>query len=251
MRGNYSQVIPAACLGLIIGACSSSNGALPDQSADAGTAGNAGNESSALPAGQSDGGNTGGAEGTQIATQTSGDTAGMVTDGVGTTGGGTDIVGASAIPAMQGEWSTGCLEMGSMFSQQTLSVVGARMLTELSVFSDQSCTVPELLGAVINGSTVQRFATTVPTGTTVSIPQFGDAIEVNLYFEEGTVDNKPLTAEVFPGRDNYLEKIEYNIVLVENDVLYFGDNSINGYAGESAESRPVSLNTLVIYSRQL
>jgi len=242
MRRIYSQVIPVTFLSLIIGACSSSDGALPD------AFGGSGSENGTQETDQLDGGDNGSVAGTQIADQTGGDTGGTVTDGVGTTGGGTDIVGAAAVPTMQGEWVTGCLQLGPIFSRETLSVVGARMLTELSAYSDQACTVPVLFGTVINGSTIQRNATTVPTGFTRTV-SLGEAIEVNFYFEEATVDNKPLSTDAFPERDNYIEKTEYDIVLVQNDVLYFGDNNIDGYAGDSAENRPVSLNTLSIFTR--
>jgi len=242
MRCMYSQAILATLLSMIIGACSSSDGALPD------AFGGTGSENSALQAGQSDDGGMGSVGSAQIADQTGGDTAGTVTDGVGTTGGGVDIVGAAAVPSMQGEWATGCLQLGSIFSRETVSVVGARMLTELSAFSDQACSMPISFEDGINGSTVQRNATTVPTGSTRTV-SLGEAVEVNFYFEEGTVDNKPLTTDAFPGRDTYIEKTEYDIVLVQNNVLYFGDSTIDGYGGNSAESRPVTLNTLSIYTR--
>jgi len=214
MRVINGQLMLVACLSLIIGACSSSNGASPTQSDGA----------------------------------SGGDTGGDVLNGVSTTGGGTNIVGAAPVPEMQGEWGTGCLQRDSIFSQTTLSVVGARVLMELSAFSDQACTEPVLLGEVINGSTTQRHATTVPTGTTRRV-SLGDAIEVNIHYEQGTVDNKPLTTSEFPGREEYLEKIEYDIVLVDGDALYFGDTKLDGYAGDSAQTRPISLNTLAIFNR--
>lgn len=245
MLVTYSRVIPIVCLGLIIGACSSSDGALPDLAV--GSSGTS-DQTGALLSDQSDNGNAGSDAAVTQASELSGNTAGTVTDGVSTTGGVTDIVGAAAIPAMQGEWATGCLQQDSIFIQQKLSVVGARMLTELSAYSDQACTMPVFLSEVINGSTVQRNATTVPTGLTRPV-SIGNAFEVNFYFEEGTVDNKPLSADDFPERDNYIAKTEYDIVLVQNDMLYFGDSTIGGYAGDTAESRPVTLNTMSIYTR--
>jgi len=232
-------------LGLIVGACSSSDGALPDLAVGSdGTNG----EDATLLSSQTGNGNSGNDVLANEAGDVGGDTGGAAVDGVGTTGGVTDIVGVAAVPAMQGEWTTSCLQLDSIFGQQTLSVVGARMLTELSVYSDQACTIPVSFGEVINGSTLQRNATTVPTGFTRAV-SLGNAIEVNFYFEEGTVDNKPLTTDDFPGRDNYIEKVEYDIVLVQDNTLYFGDRDIDGYSGETAESRPISLNTLFIYSK--
>jgi len=242
MRGNYSFIIPAACLSLVIGACSSSGGATPNQSV--GTSGEVGTSLAGLS--NDDNAGIGGTSG--VPAETVGDTAGAVVDGVGTTGGGSDIVGAAAVSVMQGEWVTRCLELGSLFRQQTLSVVGSRMLIELSAYSDQACSVPGSLGVAIDGSTVQRSATTVLTGNTRPV-SLGDAIEVNFYFEESTVDNKPLPATDFPGRDEFIEKTEYDIVLVQDNILYFGDTTIFGYAGNSAQSRPMSLNTLSTYSR--
>jgi len=234
--GRYSVVLPAAFLSLAIGACSSSDGVTPNLSAGS-------NSESDIPlTGLSDAGSA------DVFDGAGGDTAGTVTDGVGTTGGGSEIVGAAAIPDLQGDWATGCLELGSLFRQQTLSVIGARMLTELSAYSDQACSTPVSVGVVINGSTVQRNATTVPTGNTRRV-SLGDAIEVNFYFEESTIDNKPLPDNNFPGRDEFIAKTEYDIVLVQDGILYFGDTDIVGYAGDSAESRPISLNTLFTYSR--
>lgn len=239
------KVIPVACLGLLIGACSSSSETPLDQTVDAGI------DIANMATVSLDDGNAGAAGGAdQINTDqmSGGDTAGILTEGVGTTGGGSDIVGAVAVPTMQGEWTTACLQRGSIFSQQTLSVVGARMLTELSAYSDQACSVSVSAVAGIEGSTIQRNATTVPTGFTRPV-SLGDALEINFYFEEATVDNKPLTTGDYPEFDGYIEKVEYDIVLEQNDVLYFGDKTIEEYAGNTADSRPVSLNTLSIYTR--
>ena len=256
-RHVYRQKIPVACLCLIIGACSSSSETPLDQSVDAGidianmatVSLDDGNAGAAGSAQNTDPINTGPIN---IDQMSGGDTAGMLTEGVGTTGGGSDIVGAVAVPAMQGEWITACLQRGSIFSRQTLSVVGARMLTELSAYSDQACSISVSAGAGIDGSTIQRNATTVPTGFTRPV-SLGDALEINFYFEEATVDNKPLTTDDPPELDSYLdiynEKIEYDIVLEQNDVLYFGDKTIDEYAGNTADSRPVTLNTLSIYTR--
>lgn len=241
-RQAYRQVIPVACMGLIIGACSSSSETPLDQSLDAGS------DIATLASVPLDDGNAGATGSAQITDPVSGDTAGILTEGVGTTGGGSDIVGAVAVPAMQGEWITGCLQRGSIFSRQTLSVVGARMLTELSAYSDQACSIPVSAGAGIDGSTIQRNATTVPTGFTRPV-SLGDAMEINLYFEEATVDNKPLTTDDSSELYSYIEKVEYDIVLEQNDVLYFGDKTLDEYAGNSADSRPVTLNTLSIYTR--
>jgi len=233
MRVTYSQVILVACMSLIIASCSSSDDGIScgGNATDSGNAGNGQSGSTVTAAGAG------------------GDTAGAVSDGVDTTGGVSDIVGAVAIPAIQGEWVTGCLEQGSLFQQQTLSVVGSRMLSELSNFSDQACTMPVAPNLDINGSTIQRNATTVPTGCTRAV-SLGDAIEVNFYYEESTVDNKPLSAIDFPGRDDFIKKIEYSIVLVQNSALYFGNTDLSGHTGQSAENRPISLNTLTVFNRK-
>jgi len=244
MRGSYNRAISVTCLSLILGACSSSDGAQPQLTGGAGPQGNI----SSTGASDSNSASDGSSDGAAAAGAGGGDTGGVVIDGVGTTGGGVDIVGAAAVPEIQGEWATGCLQQGALFKQQTVSVVGARMLTELSSYSDQACTVPALLSEFVNGATVQRNATTVPTGETRSV-SLGQATQVNFYFEEGTVDSKPLPADDFPERNSYIEKIEYDIVLVLDNLLYFGDSELAGYSGQSAETRPISLNTLSIFNR--
>lgn len=253
MSVTYSQMFLVVCMSLIIGACSSSDGAAPIQSGGmdggmgAGLNDGISIDGDATATVDSDNGLSGSVE---IAAESGGDTAGAMTEGVGTTGGMSDIVGAVAIPDIQGEWITRCLQQDSLFQQRTLSVVGARMLTELSVFSDQTCTIPVALSLDINGSTIQRNATTVPTGGTRTV-SLGDAIEVNFYFEEGTIDNKPLTTSDFPDHHDLIKRIEYGIVLVQNEALYFGNSDLSGYVGDSAESRPISLNTLTVFNRML
>ena len=235
--GEITRLLPMFCVSLFVAACSSSDGASPNLAGGV-------DSTTSVP---STSGNAGVA-GTGIPEGSGGDTGGTNTDGVGTTGGATDIVGAAAIPVMQGEWATGCLELGTVFRRQTLSIVGARMLTELSAFSDQNCTMPVSIGLSLNGSTVQRNATTVPTGGTRTV-SLGEAIEVNFYFEQGTLDNKPLPSADIPGAEDFSERIEYDIVLVQGDVLYLGDSNLEGYPGTSAQTRPISLNTLFFYNR--
>jgi len=248
MGSTYKQTMPVVCLSLWLWACNSSNDApanLTGGVADPGVPADGAVASDATLSAEAGGENpasTGAIDGS------GGNTGGALPDGVGTTSGGSEIVGAEPIRVMQGEWATGCLEVGPLFRQQTLSVIGARMLMEFSAYSDQECTTPASLGPVIDGATVQRSATTVPTGETRSV-LLGDATEVNFYFEQSTVDNKPLTNDSFPGRENYLEKIVYGLVLVDGDVLYFGDSDIVGYDGNSAQTRPISLNTLFQHNR--
>jgi len=251
MRCNYSQVMLVACLSLVIGACSNSDGIapLPTGGTSGGMSGGLNDGTNSVSAGTLEIGpaDDGIAGDNAVTVGAGGDTGGALVAGVGTTGGASDIVGAVAVPEMQGEWVTGCLQRGMQFQTQSVSVVGARMLSEIAVFSDQNCSIPASLSAELDGTTIQRNATTVPTGNTRPV-SLGDAIEVNFYFEQGTVDNKPLTSTDFQS-DDLIEKIEFGIVLIHNDALYFGDSNLSGYAGNSAESRPISLNTLAVFSR--
>lgn len=257
MYSMRSQVLSVAVMSLLLSACDGSGVTVPptssglndaaDMSATADESANgtttAGTDESSLNAE-----GTPGVEGSISADGAGGDTVGAGPEGVGTTGGTSEIVGAAAVPSIQGEWSTGCLERGSIFSRQTVSVVGARMLTELSAYSDQDCGSATPLSADITGSTMQRNATIVPTGETRSV-SLGNAVDVNFYYEEASIDNKPLPSIAFPGRDEYVEKIEYDIVLVQNNVLYFGDNTDAAYSGDSADARPITIDTLTIFNR--
>lgn len=252
-----NQVLSIAVMSLLLGACDGSGVTVPatsggtnDVAEMSGAASDSNNGTTS--AGTDDSGSSAAGnpsvEGASSVDGVGGGTQGAGSEGVGTTGGASEIVGAAAVPSIQGEWLTGCLETGAMFSQQTASVVGARMLTELSAYSDQDCTIAALLSPDITGSTMQRNATIVPTGETRTV-SLGNAVEVNFYYEEATIDNKPLPSIAFPGRDEYVEKIEYDIVLVQNDVLYFGDSTDTAYSGMSVDARPISIDTLIIFNR--
>ncbi len=236
-------IIVVASLSLMLGACSSSGGASPIDGGET-----TGSTTSGTGA---DGDDSTGGGSTANSDSTAGDTAGTTTgsDSVGTTGSGTDVVGAAAIPELQGDWETGCLEYaGGFFRSETLSVIGARMLWNFSVFRDQECTVPASLGLVLSGSTVQQSATTVPTGGTREV-SLGSAQEVDFHFDEATVDNAPIPEENFLGKDAYLARIEYDIVLVQDGRLYVGNIDLEGYDGTTPETRPISLDLLGQYRR--
>lgn len=227
MSVTYKQLIAVACLSVLLSACSSSGGASPDRG-DTGTSD-----------GSSDG-TTGGATG--------GGTTGGGATSVGTTGGSTDINGAAAVEIMQGRWATGCLELAGNFRTQTLNIIGDRMRYDFAAFSDQECTIPVLIGSDLNGSTIQQNATTVPTGETRTTAQ-GEAVEVDFYFEEATVDNMPIPDNAFFGRDEFEARIDFDIVFVQNDILFFGDIDSDEFNGESAQTRPIALDTFNQYSR--
>jgi len=249
MHCTKKLAIPVVCMSLLLGACSSSGGASPP-----GDGGDTGADSVIDPGdtltGGTDNGNTGTAGATDF-NLTEGDTAGATTaaETVGTTGDNTDIVGAAPIQEIQGEWTTGCLDLSNgFFRTQTLSVIGARMLFNFGSFSDQECTVPMSLGVVLNGSTVQQSATTVPTGNVREV-SLGNAIEVDVHFDEATVDNKPIPEQDFFGRQNFIEAVDFTIVLVQNDILYLGDSGMGDFDGETPETRPIALDFTFQYMR--
>ncbi len=224
MRATWKIVLLVVSVSL--SACSNSGGS--SSSTD-------GNSDGSDAFGESDGGATGGSTGSE---------------GVGTTGGGTDILGAAAIPEIQGLWATRCLARGTIFAEETiyklqsLSVVGSRMRHESGSFSDQDCTTPIDLGLPTSGTTVQQNATTVTLNNTRTTT-LGDAIEVDFHFEDATIDNKPIAEDDFDSQGHYVARTEYNIVYVSEGVLYLGDTALTGYDGSSAATRPISLDTLM------
>lgn len=221
------QALPIVCVSLILCAC-----------------GNSGSSASATS------GNADGADIADAASEFSdGTTGGVTTDeGVGTTGGGTDILGATAIPDIQGLWATQCLltegaTNEGRYNVQTISVVGSRLRHESEMYSDQECTMPVDLGLPVSGATVQQLATTV-SNNNFRTTTLGDAAEVDFHFEDATVDSKPLSTEGVDSLAGYAARVEYNIVLVQEKILYLGDTALAGYDGSSAAMRPISLDAV-------
>jgi len=241
MLYSYKSIIPVVCLSLVLAACSSSNGANPDSTG--GSSGTSGATDGETESGSTEGMTSGDTEGSSAGT-------GAGVDGVGTTGGGTEVVGAATIDEIQGEWSTGCLPFQSLYRRHTLSIVGARMRQEFISYSDQECTQPNTspIGLVLSGTSLQRNVTTVPVGGTRQVT-LGDAIEVNYHFEQATLDNRLLEASEISGNDFLLAHIEYDIVLVEGDSLYIGDTSLEEYDALSPQARPIALDFNFFYSR--
>jgi len=216
----------------VFAACSSSNGAKPDSekpgTTDAGTT-----------AGSTDAGGM-----TDSATTDSGASDSGATDG-GTSGGAV-IAGAAPVGVMQGAWESNCAlqtdSLGTPYVKQTLNVNAEIMNSELGYYSDANCTVAQSVGIAISGSTVQFVTTTVPTGELVTTPQ-GVAEAVDFHSKTVSIDNVPLTdaEKNLPG---FAPVIGYTIILVLDDVMYFGDSS----NPETDESSPAKRSNTIDFT---
>jgi len=98
----------------------------------------------------------------------------------------------------------------------------------------------------VSGASVQFAGTTVPAGT-VQIPQ-GTAIAVNMHSEAVTIDNNPIPADVksLPG---FAPEVVYDIVYVQGDMMFFGDDTIEGFDAETPETRPATIDANFVYNR--
>jgi len=165
-----------------------------------------------------------------------------------------NIVGAAPVAIMQGNWETDCLDAESalqgavLFRKITLSVEGANQSGEFGWFSDPDCTVPQAVGLLLNGSSIQLSSVSVPTGETVST-DLGIAVAVNFHNAEPTIDNAPIP-DSFVGTEGFTDEVDYSLVLVIEDKLYFGDNDvIPENDGTSAQTRPTTIDLGFSYNR--
>ena len=204
--------VPAVFFSCIVGACSSGSDSPLSDITDAGEATTAGQiDDIELPGGDNtDGGNT--------------------------------VDGAEAIAILQGEWQSDCLpdDDTGIYMINSLSVSGANFIAELATFSDPECMVPLAVGVLVPGFTSQFPGVTVPTGESV-ITSLGPAVEVNFVFGQVTIDNQPIPEELaeFTVQEG---EIFFDIALVDGDMLFLGDTNIVGFDGDTAETRPATLD---------
>ena len=222
--------VPAVLLSCLVAGCSSSSGATPDTAYNAGTAGE-----TTIPPGTADTGTTG--PGSTDAESTSNE---MPI---------TSIAGAAPVAMIQGDWETQCMaESSLLYTKQSISVNGSNLVQELGWFSDPDCTVPQPIGFLLNGSTTQVNVVSVPTGATVSTT-LGEAVAVDFYFDVPTIDYAPIPEELV-GLDGFAEEIIYDIVLVSEDKLFFGDiDGVPEKDGSSPQTRPISLDLGFMFNR--
>jgi len=259
--------IPAVCLSFVVSACSSDS--------DSPLAGVAdvlgGTTTDGVLAGETitDETATGGNAPDESTTDGSG-TGGTVPDGT-TAGAGTgqdqdvatdedeDLIGApseetvsggTSIASIQGSWSTGCISEDALFvvgfSQTDLVISDNSIFTDTKNFTDQDCTEPQEFGFGLSGSSLQQSGVLVPTGEIVTT-SLGPSLAIDIFIDMLTIDNQPIPAEfvdVFGDGDTFFE-----IVLVDGDMLFFGDSTITGFDGESPETRPVSLDFEIPFFR--
>lgn len=161
------------------------------------------------------------------------------------------IEGVGPVLILQGNWATDCVldddQSGLIYSRQTLSVSDADVTKEFATYSDRDCTLPQVVGVVVSGSTVQAIGVSVPTNEVVDTT-LGQAVAVDFHFDVPTVDNSPLPDE-FIGLEGFNTKVVHDIVLVHEGKLYFGDTNLPGFAGRTPQTRPVSLLLGVSYNK--
>ncbi len=161
------------------------------------------------------------------------------------------IQGVEPVPLLQGNWATDCVldndQSGLIYSRQTLSVSGADITKEFATYSDPDCTLPQVVGVLVSGSTVQASGVSVPTNRIVDTT-LGQAVAVDFHFDVPTVDNAALPDE-FIGLQGFNAEVIYDIVLVHEGKLYFGDTNLPGFAGRTPQTRPVSLLLGVSYNK--
>lgn len=226
MIDSCKRHVPVVLLSCLIGACSSSGtDALPDTTGD-----------TAMTDGPI----------TDAGTVNAGET--------GSTPAAVNIAGAAPVAIMQGNWETDCLYAESasqgavLFRKITLSVEGANQYGEFGWFSDPDCTVPQAVGLLLNGSSIQLSSISVPTGETVST-DLGIAVAVNFHNAEPTIDNAPVP-DSFVGSAGFTDEVDYSLVLVIEDKLYFGDNDVMPENnGTSAQTRPTTIDLGFSYNR--
>lgn len=156
-----------------------------------------------------------------------------------------DTGNSGGLSGLDGTWVQACLaddpdDAESEYSTGQ-SVFNGNMVTVTEMtYTDSGCTIaadPAVI--VIESSFV------FPGGTTTTA--LGDATHIDVTIESVTLDGEPLSDE-FSDLIG-LNDIEYDLVLIDNDMLYVGDTD-GDLDGSTEALRPNALDTRLVMTRQ-
>lgn len=153
-------------------------------------------------------------------------------------------------PELQGTWNRECRpfdedEPDGSFEKSTFTVEGNDFQTNTTVYQDSGCTTELTRGFLQAGSSFQTYGTLGRPAGSAETPM-GTAAFIDLSTDRHTIDNQPIIASL---QGFFQPETGYSIVVVNGNQFFLGDES-GGQDGESAASRPTSLDTDRLYTRQ-
>lgn len=183
--------------------------------------------------------------------ETSGDAGGSGTSTpVGNTG---NTGGGNSIADYNGNWSDPCVGDGdpefgipdSIYEVVNLSINGNTGVAETFSYMDAACSVPTDEESVIRYTVSFAY----PGGTTNT--SLGVARHINVTTEEILIDGAQPSAEVLALMQSVgAYDTEYDLILIAEGKLYFGESLSSATSGDSAATRPTEIDTEFPFVRQ-
>lgn len=138
------------------------------------------------------------------------------------------------LPGLDGDWSTTCIasSVDSTYSTTDITVADNVATVTESIFTDSACTTPSTPAIIVTDRSLQFDSTTSTTA-------LGDASHVTWTVESRTVDG----AADSSGTNDTV----WDLMLIANDTLYFGDRSGDNNGSEEA-LRPTTLDEVNIFT---
>lgn len=140
----------------------------------------------------------------------------------------------ATLEGLDGNWATGCLASSgdATFTTTTISVADNVASVTQSIFTDNACTTAATPASIVTDRSLQFDGETSNTS-------LGDASNVVWTVESRTVDGTPDSDGV--------NNMVWDIMLITNDTLYFGDRS-GSNDGSTEALRPNTLDEVNIFT---
>lgn len=174
--------------------------------------------------------------------------------GTSTPVGGTDNTGSgNSIADYNGNWTDPCVGDGdpefgipnSFYEVVNLSINGNTGVAETFSYKDAACSVPTDEESVIR----YTVSLVYPGGTTNT--SLGVARHINIDTEEILIDGAQPSAEVLALMQSVgAYDTEYDLILIADGKLYFGESLDSATSGDSAATRPTEIDTEFPFVRQ-
>jgi hypothetical protein len=139
------------------------------------------------------------------------------------------------LEGLDGDWSSACIAAtdAATFSTTTIAVADNIATGAASIYTDNACTTPATPASITTERSLEFDGNTSSTS-------LGDASHVTWIVESRTVDGADDTSGV--------NAMVWDIMLITNDTLYFGDRSGSNDGSEEA-LRPTALDEISIFTR--
>lgn len=152
---------------------------------------------------------------------------------------------ANAPSGITGTWVRACTADDPSDAETEYSTSVAVFTTESASITDNAYTDSGCTVAAGPAVFVIDYSLEFPGGTTAT--SLGDAAHINVTPESATIDGQPLSGVFASFVD--LNKTQYDLLLIANDMLYAGDTD-GDLDGSSEATRPDALDTEFVYIRE-